>query len=194
MGAIVDPAEVKLFVGMLAGEAARFAEAETLLVERYGPVDLSSDVMPFEYTDYYRKEMGGSLKRKFLSFERLIRPDGIVDIKRATNEIEEDLARREKGVRSLASGLLTPSSPPARPLNLDPGYLALSKVVLATTKDYAHRIYLGKGIYAEVTLHFQRGRYEPWEWTYPDYRTEDYARFFLEARERLREQLRTAAR
>jgi len=192
MGAIVEPGRVKLFVGMLSGELRRFAEAETLLVERYGPVDVSSEVMPFEFTDYYRAEMGPALKRKFVSFERLIQPDEIADIKRTTNEIEDDFARAEKGVRSPEVRLQTPFS--ARPVNLDPGYLHLSKVVLATTKDYAHRIYVGKGIYAEVTLHFQRGRYEPWEWTYPDYRTEAYARFFLEVRERLREQLRTLTR
>jgi len=181
MGAIVETGPVKLFVGMLAGDPARFTEAETLLVERYGAVDLSSEVLPFEYTEYYRAEMGEGLVRKFLSFERLIRPDELIDIKRTTNGMEEDFARR------LAGG-------PARPVNLDPGYLALSKVVLATTKDYSHRVYLGKGIHAEVTLHFQRGRYEPWEWTYPDYRTEEYGRFFLGMRERLREQLRSPRR
>jgi hypothetical protein len=181
MGVIVEPGPVKLFVGMLASDPSRFAEAETLLVERYGPVDLSTHVMPFEYTDYYRAEMGPGLKREFLSFDRLIRPDEIIGVKRTTNGIEDDFARRLKGG-------------PARPVNLDPGYLHLSKVVLATTKDTAHRIYLGQGIYAEVTLHFQRGKYEPWEWTYPDYRTSEYATFFLEVRERLREQLRTAAR
>jgi hypothetical protein len=178
MGAIGESEAVKLFVGMLAGDPARFAEAETILVERCGPADASSAVLPFAYTDYYRAEMGEGLLRKFLSFERLIRPDELVDIKRTTNEIEEDFARR------LAGGA-------ARPVNLDPGCLSLSKVVLATTKDYSHRIYLGRGIYAEVTLHFRQGRYEPWEWTYPDYRTEEYGKFFLEVRGRLREALHT---
>lgn len=177
MGTITEPGPVKLFVGMLASRPQWFDEAEGLLVKRYGPVDVTSKVMPFAYTDYYREEMGAEVKRKFVSFERLIRPDDIIDIKHATNAIEEDFARAAKGG-------------PGRPVNLDPGYLELSKVVLATTKDYSHRIYLGRGIYAEVTLRYQHGRYEPWEWTYPDYRTPEYGRFFLEVRERLHGNLR----
>jgi hypothetical protein len=177
MGAIHEPGPAKLFVGMLASEGDRLIEAEGLLVERFGAVDLWGDVLPFDYTDYYREEMGEGLKRRFLSFERLIRPDAIIDIKRATNQMEEEFARK------------TPDGP-SRPVNLDPGYLTLSKVVLATTKDYAHRLYLGRGIYAEVTLHFHKGRYEPWEWTYPDYRTPEYGRFFLAVRGILCEQIK----
>ncbi|KPJ56167.1 MAG: hypothetical protein AMS16_02925 [Planctomycetes bacterium DG_58] len=179
MGAIEEPKPVKLFVGMLASTPERLEEAEGILVNRYGPVDVSSEVLPFEYTDYYREEMGANLKRKFVSFERLIRPDDIIDIKHATNAIEADFAHAAAGE-------------PRRPVNLDPGYLTLSKVVLATTKEYAHRVYLGRGIYAEVTLRFRHGRYEPWEWTYPDYRTPEYGEFFVELRERLREHLRSA--
>jgi len=178
MGRICDPQPVKLFVGMLAGKPAWFDRAEAALVERYGPVDIASETWDFTWTDYYRDEMGEELLRKFLAFDRLIRPDDIIDIKCDTNTIETDLARRIEGG-------------PARPINLDPGYVELSKVVLATTKDYAHRLYLARGIYAEVTLQYTRGRYEPCPWTYPDYRTPEYGKFFLVLRERLRQNLRS---
>jgi hypothetical protein len=178
MGSIHDPVPVKLFVGMLASDPARLVEVEGPLVADYGPIDLASDVWPFTHTDYYRDEMGAGLLRKFVSFERLIRPDDIIDVKRRTNAIEDDVARSAGG------------NPP-RPVNLDPGYLSLSKVVLATTKDYTHRLYLGRGIYAEVTLRFHKGKYEPWDWTYPDYREPAYCAFFLAMRTRLTEQLRS---
>jgi hypothetical protein len=186
MGAITEPNPVKLFVGMLAAKTEWFAAAEGMLVARYGAVDLASAEMPFNWTDYYRDEMGEGLRRKFVSFERLIAPDEIIDVKHATNAME-------KGVRSLlpvgpeGCSAQKASDPffPKRPVNLDPGYLSLSKVVLATTKDYSHRLYLGRGIYAEVTLHFHKGKYEPWEWTYRDYRTSEYGAFFLDMRRRL---------
>ena len=192
MGAVTEPKPVKLFAGMLASRPEWFAEAERRLVARFGAVDLASEVMPFDWTDYYREEMGEGLRRKFVSFERLIRPDEIVEIKRATNAMEDDLARvfRENGDRPLSSDTGTVPIFPKRPMNLDPGYLSLSKVVLATTKDYSHRLYLGSGVYAEVTLHFHKGKYEPWEWTYPDYRTAAYGAFFLDVRRRLTEQLK----
>ena len=181
MGTIGQPEPVKLFVGMLAAKPEWLADAERRLVEHLGSADLSSPVLPFEQTDYYREQMGPDLKRKFIGFDRLIRPETLVEVKRITNSLERDFAR------DVDAG-------PVRPVNLDPGYLALAKVVLATTKDFAHRVYLGGGIYAEVTLRFRQGKYEPWEWTYPDYRTPEYGAFFLEMRDRLREQLRTVGR
>lgn len=177
MGTIAEPQPVKLFVGMLAAKPEWFDEAERRLVSHYGPADVAGEALPFEQTDYYREEMGTDLKRKFLGFERLIRPDDIVEIKHVTNAIEDEFARRIK-------------NGPGRPVNLDPGYVGLSKVVLATTKDYAHRLYLGRGIYAEVTLHYHQEKYEPCEWTYPDYRTPEYGRFFLDVRKSLRDNLR----
>jgi len=179
MGTIHHPQPVKLFVGMLAARPEWLAEAETLLVGQFGAVDVASDLIPFDQTDYYREAMGENLLRKFVAFEQLIRPDAIVETKHATNATETELVRR------IADG-------PPRPVNLDPGYLELSKVVLATTKDYAHRICLARGIYAEVTLHYHHGRFEPWPWTYPDYRTEAYGKFFLAVRARLRENLRSS--
>ena len=101
--------------------------------------------------------MGSPLKRQFISFEKPISPEKITDIKLFTNSIEEKLCVHKK-----------------RRINIDPGYMSDSKLVLATTKEHFHRIYLNKGIYAEVTLYWRKGSFQPFEWTYPDYRTREY--------------------
>ena len=144
------------------------------LQNRYGPIVLESQVFDFVETHYYDDEMGGELKKQCFAFERLVRPADIVDIKLATNEIERQAAQTGEWA--------TEKSGVARPLNLDPGYLHSGKWVLATTKDQAHRLYLGRGIYAEVTLRFERGEFVPWPWTYPNYCRDDYRAFFKAAR------------
>jgi len=165
-----------LIAGILSAFPEMFDVCEEILAKEYGPVSLSSDVFDFTYTDYYNEEMGEGIKRKFLAFERLIQPDEIAAIKIRTNEIERDIAA--KGDSHLSSHLSVP-----RPVNLDPGYIDAGKLVLATVKDQAHRIYLGGGIYAEVTLYWKHGAWETWPWTYADYRSSAYQRFFAEVRE-----------
>lgn len=167
---------VKLICGMISAHEELFEKASRLLQERFGEIDLKSEVMPFDHTDYYAKEMGEGLKRLFVSFSRLIPPESLAEIKLFTNGIE--------------SMFLKPGTE-NRMINLDPGYVAPNKLVLATTKDYAHRIYLGKGIFAEVTLKFYNGSFRPWEWTYPDYRTEGYIEFFNRVRRIYLDQLRS---
>jgi hypothetical protein len=143
--------------------------------EPWGPVALTSDVFPFDDTGYYAATMGAGLKKVFFAFERLVDPAWIVQAKHETNEWEAEFSRRHRG-------------PDERPLNLDPGYLTEAKLVLATTKDRDHRIYLDRGIFAEVTLYYQRGRgWQSREWTYPDYRSEAYHLFFNRCRSYLRE-------
>lgn len=142
---------------------------------------MESDIWPFDLTDYYEAEMGPGIKRRFLSFERLIQPDALAQIKHETNRIEDEIAQQ-----CLALEL-------PRPVNLDPGYIDLGKLVLATTKDRSHRIYIGQRIYAEVTLHFTQGRWEPWPWTYPDYRQAEYHEFFMRVRQTLLAQRRQLA-
>lgn len=165
MGAIRLPSSVKLICGMIAADTQLFAEAETALTERFGVVDLRSDVLPFDFTTYYHKEMGAPLYRQFVAFERLIDPAILPDVKRWTNELEERLAIvRDGQIR--------------RRINLDPGYVTAAKLVLATTKDHAHRLYLRDGIFAEVTLTFRDKSFQPMDWTYPDYRTAGYLMFF----------------
>jgi hypothetical protein len=113
--------------------------------------------MGFDFTDYYAEEMGENLNRRFVSFERLIDPEKLASIKRKTCSMEKKFS--EKGSRTV---------------NIDPGYITLAKVVLASTKNFFHRIYIGKGIYAEITLAWQKGEYKTFRWTFPDYATEKY--------------------
>lgn len=169
MGHITPAAPVKLFVGMISNPATLFNEARQLLITRFGTVDLESPVYPWTHTAYYEKELGPDLKRQFLFFKQAISPDALPEIKRLTSEMEH------QWVRITSDGTL-------RRINLDPGYLAPSKIVLATTKDYSHRIYLGDGIYAEVTLMYRGKSYAPLPHTYPDFRSEDYIALFNQAR------------
>ncbi len=161
MGTIMKVSPVKLITGIIFKDEDLRIEAEKILRKRFGQLDFESEIMDFDYTDHYEKEMGKKLSRKFISFKRLIKPERLAGIKRFTNSLE---SRFSSGGR--------------RKINLDPGYLDANKLVLATTKDWGHRIYLRKGIYAEVTLYFQNKTFKSWEWTYPDYRGEAYIRIF----------------
>jgi len=179
MGEITSPKPVKLIVAMLSARADGLGAAADRLRQTYGPTDATSEIMPFDFTHYYDEQMGAGLRRQFLTFERLISPAELVAIKRATNRMEADLAAAQPAG---AGG-------PARPVNLDPGYVAESKLVLASTKDFAHRVYLADGIYAEVTLRYVRGRWVSAEYTFPDYASGGYDGFLSRAREMLRRQL-----
>ena len=166
---------VKLIVGMLSNRRERFALAAEALSARFGPIDVAGPVLPFDYTDYYTPQMGPNLLRQFLSFERLIAPDALAAVKGFTNELERQLAD---------------AGDVPRPINLDPGYVTPGKLVLASAKDFAHRVYLGEGIYAEVTLTFVRGRWVAGPFTFPDYASGAYDAFLTAVRERLMEQTR----
>ena len=173
----LPPRPVKLFVGMLSSDAALFEACKDLLHEKYGPVDYQSAIVPWDFTDHYSAEMGPGLLRRFIFFERLADPGELAGMKTLTNRIEERMAvTADKGV--------------LRRINLDPGYITEAKVVLATTKDYSHRIHIGGNIFAEIALVQKGGRFTPLAHTYPDYRTDEYVRMFSKARELLRESLR----
>lgn len=180
MAQIQQPQPVKLIVGLLAGRAEWLDAAEARLVEHFGPIDLRSDDWPHEFTDYYAGQMGPGLIRRFVAFERLISPDRLGPIKRLSNDLEAELAGRLGQV--------------PRPVNIDPGYLAQSKLVLASAKNFAHRIYLGEGIFAEITLLWRGGRWESLDWTFPDYASGLYHAFLTAARDRLRAQQKGDAR
>jgi hypothetical protein len=156
MGEIRSFHPEKLVLAILVG-AAEPEAVLAVLGRHFGPADHTSRLIPFDFTRYYEKEMGSPLQRLFVSFERLVDPGTLADIKLATNGME-DLFRRDG----------------RRTVNLDPGLLSLSRFVLATTKENAHRIALHSGIYAEVTLLFTGGSFQPLPWTYPDYRSEAY--------------------
>ncbi len=165
MGEVRDPQPVKIFVGMLTAQLSLLQKVNNLLQERLGPIDIESEILDFDCTRYYEKEMGPELKRRFLGFQRLVHPDALMEVKLLTNQLEQVLSEQGK-----------------RLVNLDPGYLTAAKVVLASTKDCAHRLYLGNGIYGEVTLVYQDRRFQTLPWTYPDYRSEAYHGFFRRVR------------
>jgi hypothetical protein len=156
---------------------SRHAEAldwtRKIAAENWGLVALESDRFDHRETNYYDATMGTDLKKCFFAFETLADPADLAEWKVASNQWEIEYQQLGR-------------HPEPRPLNLDPGYLTDAKLVLATTKDRDHRIYLTDGIFAEVTLHFHRGKWETRPWTYPDYQRADYHEFFLRCREYLR--------
>ncbi|MGE5840864.1 MAG: DUF4416 family protein, partial [Deltaproteobacteria bacterium] len=147
-----DADDVKLVVSLFSPEEQILEEAIQELQAAYGPTDWVSPPLFFDRTRYYEKEMGWPLHRRFVSIKRLIQPEEIVDVKLRTNELEK---------RHLREG--------RRKVNLDPGYVALERLVLATGKNYTHRIHLSKGIYADLTLIFHQGSFQALAWTYRDY-------------------------
>lgn len=181
MGAVRSPRPVNLFCGLISNDPGLMKRAVRLLEQHQGPTDVVSEIWPFDMTEYYTAEMGEDLQRQFVSFARLIEPGELPSIKILTNSLE----------RRVNHDLGLPEE--QRRVNLDPGYLTLSKIVLATTKDFSHRLYLGNGIYAESTLHFENGRWVAWPWTYPDYADERYHAFFEQLRESYRAKLSQAS-
>ncbi len=173
MGFIRPVEEARLFTALLSKDERLFQIAREKLSSSLSTVDFVSPVYPWAHTRYYEKEMGTDLKRVFLFFEQPVQPDILPYVKKMTNELEVYF-RANSG-----------ETMPARPMNIDPGYLTLAKVVLAATKDYYHRIYIGEGIYAEVTLYYRDKTYQPFLHTYPDYRSQEYISIFNEARERM---------
>jgi len=170
-----EPLPVKLVMPMFGRDPGLFQLAERSLSQHFGPIDYRSPQLPFDHTTYYQAEFGSGLVRQFLAFEEPIDPGRLVQIKLLTNGLEQQLS--EAG---------------SRRVNLDPGYIAPSKLVLATTKNHGHRVYLGQGIYAEVTLTYRDGDFRPWPWTYPDYRSEAYRAIMREIRGIYLVQLRAA--
>jgi hypothetical protein len=142
----------------------------------YGDVDFISREMPFGYTQYYTKEMGSSLKRRFIFFERPVRPESLPDIKLFTNRVEGRFA---------IDGL--------RRVNIDPGYISKAHLILATGKGYTHRPYLRDGIYADLTLIYTEGRFHSLPWTYPDYADRKVMDIFNRIRAKYVEQMRSPA-
>jgi hypothetical protein len=176
MARIRTPVPVKLFVGMLTSLPEIVPQAEERLVALYGGVDSRSEPSLFDLTHYYDADMGNPIYRYFVSFAKLIEPSTIAAIKLGTNDLESCIASQLSKVR--------------RPINLDPGYLEQSKIVLASTKNYFHRILISGGIYAEVTLHFEEGGWRSFPWTFPDYKTAHYQNFFSSLRAIYRAQLK----
>lgn len=166
MGKLVRQKNVKLITSIIFKVEESLNAAEKRLMRFYGPFETLQKILPFDYTDYYRGEMGSGLKRKLVCFKRLVDKEKMAGIKLNTNRIEDRLSIQGR-----------------RTVNIDPGYVTEAKLVLLTTKDYTHRIYIGRGIFAEVTLFFKDGSFRGWPWTYPDYASDELRSYFNKVRE-----------
>lgn len=165
--------DVNLIMSLFSKDKALINEALALLSQSYGEADYISPFLAFDYTDYYTKEMGPALMRRFVSFATLIPPETLPEIKQATNALEERFSEGGK-----------------RRLNIDPGYLAHSHLILATGKGYSHRPYLRDGIYADLTLIYQHGSFQVLPWTYPDYGSPEIIEMLSKIRTKYLEQLK----
>lgn len=157
--------KVKLIIGFIYQDEAVFISTKDKLKRKFGKIDFESLAINFNYTNYYEAEMGKELKRKFISFSKLIPIQRLYCIKLYSNRLETKFLSAKN-----------------RQINIDPGYLDSAKLVLASTKDYAHRIFLQKGIFAEITLSFRNNSFSSNDWTYPDYRSKEYIDIFNQIR------------
>ncbi len=174
MGNPQPPHQVLLVMAAFSRHAEGLAWAKETAERHLGPVALTSPNFDFNQTDYYTVSMGTNLKKVFYAFETLVDPAELPKVKRMANGWEDEYGRMG-------------TCPEARPLNLDPGYITEAKLVLASTKDHAHRLYLQSGIYGEVTLYYQHRQWRCHPWTFPDYQTADYHSFFERCRNYLRD-------
>ncbi|MFC1514354.1 DUF4416 family protein [Candidatus Omnitrophota bacterium] len=168
------PKKVKLVAAFIYASPQTYKKATSSLIKRFGPIDLESKALDFDFTEYYNTEMGSGLKRGFISFKKLIDPGQIVEVKLFTVKLEKRLAIVRK-----------------RRINIDPGYVNEAKLVLSTTKDFSHRVYLGKRIFAEVTLIYKNKGFRSLPWTFPDYRTTTYKNIFTQIRNLYKEGLKS---
>ena len=157
----------KLVMALIFGETQRAVSGWKMMEEIWGSLDFLSEVRPFDYTGYYEKEMGRPLFRRWGTFKPLVSQDRLAEIKRQAIELENQWLNEER-----------------RQLNLDPGLLTAERLVLATGKNYSHRLYLGQGIFGDLTLIFYKGSFQPLPWTYPDYKQETSIWMFNTIRER----------
>ncbi len=163
--------KVKLFAGLLYSSRDKLAKAVDHLKDCYGSVDAESREFPFRVSDYYVPEMGQPIYRAFISFEQLVGPDKLAEIKLACNEIENHL---EEGGK--------------RKVNIDPGYLDYDKIVLASAKYNGQKIYLSHGIWADLTMFYRKGKFLTYPWSFPDFKEGVYNDFFLKVRSIYKEQ------
>jgi hypothetical protein len=180
------------------------------LVRRFGPVDYETPLLPFDHTAYYDEELGGArsgaLLRRILGFERLVPQDGLVAVKLATNTLETGHARPADIDANIHAGHARPANAQpdgraggqpggSRRVNLDPGLITLERLVLASGKNFTHRVYLGSGIWADLTLIYNKKTgWVVLPWTFPDYATEDMKRRLTELRALYKTTVETAAK
>lgn len=178
MGKINPPQKVKFFVGLLLSEPSLLEKCKKALEVSFGPSDIQSSVIPFSHSDYYNAEMGNTISRLWISFSQLQDPGDLAEWKITSNNLEDTWTINHSGKKF-------------RQVNIDPGYVSDSKIVLASTKNFSHRIYLRSGIYAEVTLNYRKSMgWQCFEWTYPDYKEAVAVDFFTQLRNKYRQQCR----
>ena len=159
------PRPAKLVIGLFTRDKVIIEQLSNKLLEAFGDYDLVSSWLPFNYTTYYGREMGAPLFRRMFAFKPLIEQSELAAIKTVTNRIENQYTSNSK-----------------RMVNIDPGYLSQERFVLASGKNFTHRIYIVQGIYADLTLIYQRGAFEKLPWTYPDYADEPVLAFLEKVR------------
>jgi hypothetical protein len=170
MAKIREPEKALALIGLISGRDFDLVAIAPEVTARLGEASVRSEAVPFDQTDYYGPEMGGGLVRQWWVFDAPVMPDALSGLKIWSNAVEEKNQNEKNGRR----------------VNIDPGLITLNSLILASTKNYSHRIYLGQGIYAETTLIYRHNRFQPLEWTYPDYKTEAALAFFGQAREYLK--------
>ena len=175
------PKPAKLIISMFTSDKCLFSIYKEELIKRFGEVDIESNVQPFDFTDYYEKEFGKNLVQKLFSFSTLIRQDELTEIKIITNSIENNF--KNENIKNNITHH-------KRKINIDPGYITLDKYILASTKNGPSRIYLNQGIYAEITLRFINKSFVTCEYTYPNYKTNEYIYFLNSVRQKYKLQLR----
>ena len=165
-----DPA--KLFIGILFNNNEILESLKATLQRTYGSIDYQSNIIPFTHTEYYTS-IGNHLNKILFSFDKLINREAIIDIKLFANEQEKKHSSHNN-----------------REINIDPGYMTASNVFLASCKDFYHRVYVGKGVYIENEYRYTNKNYTFWEWTYPDYKKDEYLEFFFTMRKIYMNQLK----
>lgn len=173
MGEITKPQPAMLIAAITSRYESAIDWSIQQAVSQWGKVAISSPLFDFNETSFYEKTMGAGLQKKLVAFEELIDPEQIASAKVISNQWEDQFNQQS-------------DAPEDRPVNIDPGYITQAKLVLATTKNRDHRIYLQQGIFAEITLHFQSGKWQKSRWTYADYQREDFQEFFTQCRDLLR--------
>ena len=173
MSKLKKPKPAKLIMSIIFKEKEILNAVMQELSSIFGQIDFASEILPFNFTDYYCKEMGKPLKRQFISFLKLISPETLPEIKHETNRVELKYSKDEK-----------------RQANIDPGYITAERLVLATGKNFTHRIYLRDGVYADLTLIYQNKDFRPLSWTYPDYASPGIREIFKQIREKYLSQLK----
>jgi len=166
------PKPAKLVVGLFMSDKRLLEPAACDLSSAFGPIDLVSRWFRFDFTDYYRSEMGAPLFRRVLAFANHVQQHDLADIKLITNDFEQKYSQNGR-----------------RRINIDPGYLVHERFVLATTKNFTHRISIGKGIYADLTLIYTRGGFQTLPWTYPDYAEKNMLTFLERVRSKYLEDI-----